>query len=209
MKQTLAHPGFGFLQKAGLVLFAFQLAAVARMLLTGGMDELPNGFLLVVMVTAIFSTVHGRIAGDPSVQQGLGWLFPVRLLVLLVLTSATLIVVFYRVLPPATPQLASQAMFSALWVLIALKGAAIGKLKPNGFIGLRVRWTLDSRLAWDKAHRALGRVLFFGGLAGLALSFMLPPYTSVALWFATVACAAAYGLLTARNAWRQDPDRMG
>jgi uncharacterized membrane protein len=83
----------------------------------------------------------------------------------------------------------------------------IGKLKPNRVIGLRVPWAVESRLAWDKAHRALGRALFWVGLAGLASSLSIPPTLSMTLIIAAVVTAVTLALIEARSAWRSDPER--
>jgi len=101
-----------------------------------------------------------------------------------------------------------QTLFALLWLVIALKGAGIGKLKPGSAMGLRVYWTCRSRLAWDRAHRVLGRILFWGGLVGLATSLVVPPFTSLALWAATVALAVTTALLESWRTWRLDPDRV-
>jgi uncharacterized membrane protein len=93
--------------------------------------------------------------------------------------------------------------------MIVAKGSVIGKLRPGRFLGLRVRWTLTSRLAWDRAHRALGRVELWGGLVGLATAFVVPPRTSVMAWFALVALAVTVALFEARQTWRIDPERHG
>jgi uncharacterized membrane protein len=74
---------------------------------------------------------------------------------------------------------------------------------------LCVSWTKQSRLAWDRAHRALGRILFWGGLIGLATSLVLAPFTSLALWPGTVAVAVTAALIESWRAWRLDPDRSG
>jgi uncharacterized membrane protein len=92
---------------------------------------------------------------------------------------------------------------------LALKGAAAGRFKPGGYLGLRVYWTTHSRLAWDRAHRVLGRVLFWGGLVGLATSFVMPWPASIALFFATVTLAVSLALLESWRTWRDDPDRTG
>lgn len=125
------------------------------------------------------------------------------------ISGGTLVVGFYRLVPDAAPppDFVPRALFALLWSIIALKGAGIGKSKPGGPFGLRVSWTLQSRLAWDTAHRMLGRVLFFGGIVGLAASLVAAPLTSAVMWFLTVALAVASALFESRRAWRFDPDR--
>lgn len=99
------------------------------------------------------------------------------------------------------------ALIAARVVSAGPDGALVGKLRPNGVIGLRVPWTLASRLAWDRAHRTLGRALFWIGLAGLASSLSIPPTLSMPLIFAAVVSAVALALIEARSAWRSDPER--
>jgi uncharacterized membrane protein len=117
------------------------------------------------------------------------------------------VIVFGMYLRPLVPQITVRAVVVAMWAVIALKGAAAGKFKPGGPLGLRIRWTLSSRLAWDKAHRMLGRVLFWGGLFGLAASFFVPPPVALIQWFAVVALALLLALFESWRTWRSDPQR--
>jgi hypothetical protein len=52
-------------------------------------------------------------------------------------------------------------------------------------------------------------VLFWGGLLGLATSLIVDPFTSLALWAATVALAVTTALIESWRAWRFDPRRAG
>ena len=124
------------------------------------------------------------------------------------LAVITVFVVFYRYLPVVTPEMAGRGIYALLWGVIALKGAAMGKLKPGGALGLRVPWTLNSRLAWEKAHRTLGRILFWFGLIGLVVSPVIPPMVSIGLWFATVLSGVTLALVEARQTWHADPERF-
>jgi len=201
------HPGFDLLDKAHLVLLASQLALVAGWIATNGLDSVPNGFLVLVLCTAIVAAGVRRLAGAGLNRGAVGWVIAWRIAALAVLVAATLLVVSLRYfsvgLPAATPQL----IFSLLWLVVALKGAAVGKLSPGGPIGLRVPWTLNSRRAWEKGHRTLGRILFWGGVIGLALSLSIPPMTSIVLWVLLVITALILALVEARQAWRADPER--
>jgi uncharacterized membrane protein len=192
--QPVAHSGFDFLSKAALVLVTFQIGAVAHMILGQGMDGPPNGYLFIVMITALFATA---------------WMTASRTAVLAILVLVSLLVVFRGLFAPSALEVGTTGVIATLWAAIALKGAAAGKFRPGGMLGLRVYWTMHSRLAWDRAHRVLGRVLFWAGLAGLATSFVIPMFASVALWAATVALAVLLALFESRRSWRGDPDRLG
>jgi uncharacterized membrane protein len=128
---------------------------------------------------------------------------------LAVLVITSLLIAFRGLATPPARDVSVTATFAAMWAALALKGAAAGKFKPGGYLGLRVYWTTHSRLAWERAHRVLGRVLFWGGLVGLAASFVMPWLASIALFVANIALAVALALVESWRTWRNDPDRTG
>jgi len=205
----VAHSGFDFLSKAALVLFTFQIGAVAHMILGQGMDGPPNGYLFIVMITALFATAQRRLASASIGRGAAAWMTASRTAVLAILVLVSLLVVFRVLFTPSALEIGTTGVSATLWAAIALKGAAAGKFRPGGMLGLRVYWTTHSRLAWERAHRVLGRVLFWAGLAGLATSFVIPTFASLALWAATVALAVLLALFESRRSWRGDPDRLG
>lgn len=91
--------------------------------------------------------------------------------------------------------------------MLAFIGAVLGKTKPNALIGVRLPWTFQSRLAWDKANRLAGRLFFWGGLAALiAAPFAPQPLGFHALQFGVLA-AAVIVIFESWRVWRSDPDR--
>jgi uncharacterized membrane protein len=200
---------FDFLEHAGFVLLALQFAIFAKLWNDFGFDRATDNFPVVVMATALFVASQRKLLARPPNRGAAGWIFASRAAVLAMLALGTLAIGFYRLVPDAAPapEFLPHSLFVLMWAIIALKGAGIGKLKPGSAMGLCVSWTLQSRLAWDRAHRTLGRVLFWGGLAGLATSLVVPPFTSISLWFATIGFAVAAALIESRRAWRVDPDR--
>jgi uncharacterized membrane protein len=207
--QPVSHSGFDFLSKAALVLFTFQIGAVAHMILGQGMDGPPKGYLFIVMITALFASAQRRLASASIGRGAAAWMTASRTAVLAILVLVSLLVVFRGLFTPSALKIGTTGVSATLWAAIALKGAAAGKFRPGGMLGLRVYWTMHSRLAWERAHRVLGRVLFWAGLAGLATSFVLPTFVSLALWAATVALAVLLALFESRRSWRDDPDRLG
>lgn len=206
-----AHREFDRLAKAGLVLVALQLAIFAKMSADLGFDRASDNFPILVMSTALFVVTQRRLVARPPNRGAARWLFTSRVAMLSLLTLGTLAIGFYRLVPDAAPppDLTVRGLFSVMWAIIALKGAGMGKLKPGSAIGLCVSWTKQSRLAWDKGHRTLGRVLFWGGLIGLSASLIVAPLTSIAMWFSTVALAVTLALFESWRTWRLDPDRSG
>lgn len=200
---------FDFLEKAGLVLLALQVSLFALLWIRTGFDRATDGYPILLMSTGLFVSAQRRLLAKPVSRGAARWIIASRATLLALLTTATLVVGFYRLVPGAAPppDLVPRTLFALLWVVIALKGAAVGKLKPNGAIGLCVSWTRESRLAWDRGHRTLGRILFWGGLIGLTMSLVVEPFLSIALWAATVAFAVATALFESWRTWRLDPGR--
>jgi len=205
----VAHAGIEFLGKAALVLLTFQAGGLAHMVVVQGLDGPPNGYLYIVMLTALFAGTQRRLARAEVARGAVTWFTASRAAVFAVLVIASVLVVFRGLATPPARDVTITAAFAAMWAALALKGAAAGRFKPGGYLGLRVYWTTHSRLAWDRAHRVLGRVLFWGGLVGLAASFVMSLPASIALFFATVALAASLALLESWRTWRADPDRTG
>jgi len=100
--------------------------------------------------------------------------------------------------------------FAIVWLLMIVMGAALGKAGPNAFVGVRVYWTLRSRLAWDKANRLLGRILFFGGLAGvLATPFVdLGSGPILAGLLIVAGGGGVLAIIESWRVWRNDPERI-
>lgn len=94
------------------------------------------------------------------------------------------------------------------WLSIGLIGALCGKVRPNRWVGVRTSWTFKSRLAWEKSNRLLGRIFFFGALAGLAATPFLTTPQMAAMLFAVVMGGAAASLYEAWRTWKTDPERQ-
>lgn len=94
-----------------------------------------------------------------------------------------------------------------LGVLFVVLGNVLGKVRPNWFVGIRTPWTLSSKLAWQKTHRA-GRWVFIAmGLMFMALAVWHRPWTAYALLGVVV--PGVVGLATySYVVWRGDPERI-
>ena len=201
---------FDIVEKAGFVLLALQGAIFAAMWNELGFDRATTDkFPILIMCTTMVIAAQRKLAARPPNSGAGRWIVASRMAGLAMLAVVTLTVGVYGLVPEAAPAppLVLRGLFVLMWATVALKGAGVGKLKPGSAVGLRVPWTMQSRVAWDRAHRALGRVLFWGGLIGLATCLVVPLFTSIAMWFGTVALAVAAALMESRRTWRLDPDR--
>src|SRR5262245_51970745 len=49
--------------------------------------------------------------------------------------------------------------------LCVVLGGVMGKVRPNGFVGIRTPWTLSSKQSWVRTHRLAGWLFVLSGLA--------------------------------------------
>ena len=90
--------------------------------------------------------------------------------------------------------------------LFVVLGNLLGKLRPNWFIGIRTPWTLSSKLAWTRTHRAGGWMFIVLGLLLMGSSLARDPRVMTAMLVvmgAGIAGLAVYSYLV----WRSDPDK--
>ncbi len=94
-------------------------------------------------------------------------------------------------------------LIGALFLVV---GHVLGKLHPNWFVGIRTPWTLSSRLAWERTHRAGSRLFVALGLLVMLVAVVRAAW---AIWFVLgAALAGALSLVTySYFAWRSDPKR--
>jgi uncharacterized membrane protein len=196
-----ASRDFDALRTAGAWLLALQAAIFVGLAVTDGVDAASNGYPVFVLSTALLVAGLRRLAASPPNPGAARWLVRSHAVALSMIALGTLAIGVHRFVPQAgpPPAVVPRLLFACMWLMIALKGVGWGKLKPGSAAGLCVPWTRQHRLAWDRAHRVQGRVLFWGGLAGLVLSLTIDPLTSLALWVGTVGLASSAGLF---EGWR-------
>jgi len=62
-------------------------------------------------------------------------------------------------------------LMAAAFLFFVFFGNFMKTVRPNFFIGIRTPWTLMSQESWKKTHELLGKLWFYGGIAGLFISF--------------------------------------
>ena len=97
--------------------------------------------------------------------------------------------------------------FALISAVLAATGAFLGKTTPNPVVGIKVYWTLTSRRAWEKSHRLLGRILFWGGLLALVASPFAPPLLILAIVLTSGVGGGLISTFEAWRVWRSDPER--
>lgn len=94
-------------------------------------------------------------------------------------------------------------LIGAMFVVL---GNLFGKLRPNWFIGIRTPWTLSSKIAWTRTHRAGG---WFFILLGVLLGAFAVVREDWMLWLVIGTGVAGVAGLTLYSyiLWRGDPDK--
>lgn len=197
---------FTLLQQATLVLLAFQAVFMLARLFND--SDYSSSMTAILAATLILSVVNQRLAAQSQGAHAAAYITLWRFGALTLLAALTTLVAVRTYLPDAVPDGAPTLLGMLVAAVIALKGAALGKLKPNRVLGLRLRWTCQSRLAWEQAHRLMGRILFFGGLAVLAAAPFTPPVAILLGLAALVLVSVTAGAIRSRNVWRSDPERQ-
>jgi uncharacterized membrane protein len=204
---------FDWLDYFGITLAAFQIAMAISMLFA---DQPLDGLSGLIVATVVVIAANRKILLDRANVPAAPWIAAMRGALLLFLTLATGIVAADRFLPQGISRTAAPDATDALigllvmlgWFIIALKGAMVGKLRPNRFVGLRLRWNRQSRLAWDRSHRLWGRILFPGALGGLVTSPVLPWSASIIGLVLLIVCALIAAAIESHRAWSADPERQ-
>ena len=142
-----------------------------------------------------------------AARRGL-W-FAQLILVLMIVMLAALFgaIIFGRFQPgdDATP--IARLVGAFLSGILLVTGALVGKTTPNPLIGVRVYWTLTSRLAWDKANRLLGRLWVAIGLISLPANLLAPQPIGVIVTIGALIAAAVVAIIESWRVWLADPDR--
>ncbi len=79
-------------------------------------------------------------------------------------------------------------LFLAIGILFVLIGAVLGRIAPNGLVGIRTPWTLADDEVWRRTHHFTGRLMALGGVALAAVASLGADHTD--LLVALVVCAA-------------------
>jgi uncharacterized membrane protein len=124
------------------------------------------------------------------------------LLLMFVAYCATLLVTAgYKI------EMANVAAFSSSGLFIAL-GGALGKMRPNWFVGIRTPWTLSSKTSWVKTHRVAGWTFLGIGLLQIAVALTLGPAVALNLLVPLILISTVGLSAYSYVIWRGADDKM-
>ncbi|WBQ09969.1 SdpI family protein [Hyphomonadaceae bacterium ML37] len=107
----------------------------------------------------------------------------------------------------ADGEIVPRAVMLSVCALMVLIGNALGKARPNWFVGVRTPWTLSSDRAWDATHRWAGRGFVLSGLIGAACTLLAPLMVAVFVFAGLILATAAGSVALSFLVWRRDPER--
>jgi uncharacterized membrane protein len=195
---------FDLLGQATAVAVVFQAALLIARIFNNG--ESSGGMAVILGATLLQFGLTRRIANVRQRPHTPFQVFLWRYGTLLLLGAITLVSAYNTYAPGTVIDGTATLIAMLLSALLALKGAVLGKLPPDSMLGLRLRWTRQSRVAWDQAHRLMGQILFFGGAACLLVAPFMPLASLAGLAALGVASITA-GVFKSWRAWRADPAR--
>jgi uncharacterized membrane protein len=127
----------------------------------------------------------------------------VRLAVLVMLALVDLAILLPVAGVPVDQAAAIRVFVGGLLVVL---GAAMGKIRPNWFVGIRTPWTLASKESWVRTHRVGGWVFILSGLAFMA-SLPLPHEPALVVSFGILVLGLVWIVVYSYLVWRRDPVR--
>jgi uncharacterized membrane protein len=97
-----------------------------------------------------------------------------------------------------------RVLIGGIFLLIALVGNVLGKVRRNFWMGVRTPWTLASDAVWIATHRLAARIWVSAGIAGaLALWLGVPAALCVALWMVAILFPVFYSLFLYKRLERE------
>ncbi len=97
-------------------------------------------------------------------------------------------------------------LVASLFVMFALMGVVMGRIRRNPWMGIKVPWTLESDRVWDSTHRLAGWTFGLSGVLGMILVLVNVPMEWTPLPIATaVVIPLVYSFLIRDRPGRELP----
>jgi uncharacterized membrane protein len=89
-----------------------------------------------------------------------------------------------------------RALVGGMFVLFALMGNVLGKVRRNFYIGVRTPWTLASERVWADTHRLAAWLMVLGSVVGLAITLVgLPLLAAFAVLMVSLLTPVVYSFI--------------
>ena len=95
----------------------------------------------------------------------------------------------------------------SLGVLLVLLGNFLPKVRRNGFVGLRVKWSMATDEVWRRSQRFCGVSSVIAGLVFIVSALVVRGMWNLAVLTGVMTVWLVLNLLAARRYWLDDRDR--
>lgn len=177
-----------------------------------GMDGTPNGFaprfaILLLGAIALFLTALLLWAARHEPQkkniQCSAKFVDGTVVMLNLMVLAVVGITISESLHPGRMDVAC-AVTVLVGLLLMWMGNYLPKVKRNGLIGARNRWTLSSDTVWKQTQRISGWMLFVGGLLIVLSAFLLPTQARFAAAIVIAGVCAVGSVLVSAALYRRE-----
>lgn len=87
-------------------------------------------------------------------------------------------------------------LVAGIFLMYALMGNVLGKVRKNFYIGVRVPWTLASNRVWNDTHRVAAWIMVSAGLLGFIMTLAGVPFLySIALFIVSAFVPIIYSFV--------------
>ncbi len=159
--------------------------------------------LLTVAIYVLMLVLPHLDPGRTNYDAFAGPYVTLRLGILVLLAALYVLIILWVRDVRASIEVWVPLLVGALFMVV---GNVLGKVRPNWFVGIRTPWTLSSKLAWDRTHRAGGWLFILMGVLMMLCAALRAEW---ALW--TMIVVGVVGLLGlvvySYLLWRRDPDK--
>ena len=196
-----------------LVLAALSYAALPDTIAVHwGIDGTPNGFAprlavlplgaIGLLITALLLWAASRDQRQDNRKRS-RWFLESMAVLMNLLILATVAMTVSEARHPGRLQVGCLAAMM-VGVLFVWMGNYLPKVKRNGLIGTRNRWTLCSDTVWKQTQRISGWMLFVGGLLMIVSALALPLRMCFAAVFVIAGVCAAGSVLVSAVLYRRE-----
>ena len=161
---------------------------------------LPTFLIGMAAFYRILPTLAPKSFEDDSVRSAYSFLMVGVLGFFVYMQGVILLATRQHVFKAAHPVDIGRAIFAGMFLLFALIGTRLGKVRRNPVVGVRVPWTLASDRVWDETHRVASGSMVLGGLVGFVVAAAGRPLVySFAALGASVLVPLVYSFVLSRR----------
>ena len=100
-----------------------------------------------------------------------------------------------------------RVMSALMGILFIVLGNVMPKTKPNGSIGLRVKWSMYNDVTWQKSNTFAGIMLMAAGVLSFVTALVASAAVSVVMLLVYLAAAVTVSCIYAKKVYDSEKDR--